>query len=141
MSGTTAPSIIEFQDDLSAQERPEPLPEGEYPSEIIGAALRVSQTSGNTYLALQCRVSPDAYPADWEAGDPDGITLTYNRLVVLPQTPTNRWRLRKAMEAMGGPTGKTLDPTDLLGLTPTIVVAHSEYEGEQRAEVRKIVGA
>lgn len=130
--------IMEFSQDLSTAEAPPPLPIGQYLGEIIGAEPRVSQTSGNTYAAIQFRIHADQYPADFTEGDPDGITLTYNRLL-LQDTPRDRWRWRKFLEAVGGRLSKQIDLTDLLGLTATLDVTHDEYEGERRAQIYRII--
>lgn len=132
-------SVIEFANDLNEQEAPEPLPIGEYPAEITGAAVKTSATSGNNYLAIQFKISPDHYPADFETGNPDGETLTYNRLTV-GTTPREQWRMKKFLEAVGAKLGRTLDPNDLMGLTAMVGITHQDYEGEKRAQISKISG-
>lgn len=136
-----APSIMEFSVDLNEQAEPEVLPTGDYPAEIVEAGFRVSQTSGNTYLSLRMRISPDSYPADFTEGDPDGTEITYNRLVVVPDKAQNRWRLKKFLEAVGAPIGRTLDPAALVGLTCTLHVEQGEYDGEKRLEARKVLAS
>jgi hypothetical protein len=131
-------SIMEFSQDLSTQEAPPPLPASTYPAEIISAAFKTSATSGNTYCAIQFRISADEYPADFTDGDPDGTVLTYNRLVIA-DAPRERYRLRKFIEAVGGKLGRSFDPSDILGLTGNIEVVQSEYEGETRAEIKRVV--
>lgn len=133
-------SIMEFSQDLSTQEAPPPLPAGTYPAEIISAAFKVSATSGNTYCAIQFKISPDSYPADFTEGDPDGTTLSYNRLV-MEDSPQARWRLRKFLEAVGGRLGKSFDPSDILGLAGNIEVANETFEGEPRAQIKRVVAA
>lgn len=140
MSGS-APSIIEFSRDLNEQEEPAILPAGDYPAEIVEALLRISNTSGNTYLSLKLRIQPDAYPPDFTDGDPDGTEVTYNRLVVLPETSQVRWRLKKFMQSVGAKMGKTLDPAELIGLSCTLHVEENEYEGEKQLQARKILAA
>jgi hypothetical protein len=130
--------IMEFSQDLSTAEAPPPLPVGQYLGEIIGAESRVSQTSGNTYAAIQFRINSDQYPADFTEGDPDGITLTYNRLL-LQDTPRDRWRWRKFLESVGGRLSRTVDLSDLLGLTATLDVTHDTYEGETRAQISRVI--
>ena len=65
-------SIIDYSEDLNNATPPIPLPAGPYPAEIIGAAERVSNTSGAKYLNLIVRIPSSAYPADYLDGDPDG---------------------------------------------------------------------
>lgn len=131
-------SIIEFSSNIADAEAPVPLPVGEYPAEIRGAEAKVSD-KGNKYAAIQLYVSPDAYPADFTEGDPDGTQLTYNRLS-LNDNPQSRYRLRKFLESVGLTPGATVDLNDWVGLHVTVRIKHSEWEGEKRAEVEKIVG-
>jgi hypothetical protein len=142
MSGSNqAPSIIEFSRDLDEQGEPELLPTGDYPCEIAEASFKISNTSGNTYLALRLRISPDSYPPDFTEGEPDGTDVTYNRLVVQPESAQNRWRLKKFLQTIGAKAGKSLDPSELIGLTCTLHVEQNEYEGEKQLQARKILAA
>lgn len=142
MSGTAqAPSIIEFTRDLDEQGEPELLPTGDYPAEIAEASFKVSNTSGNTYLALRLRIAPDQYPPDFTEGDPDGVDVSYNRLVVLPETAQNRWRLKKFLNMIGAKASKALDPAELVGLTCSVHVEQSEYDGEKQLQARKLFSA
>ncbi len=131
-------SIMEFSQDLADVVAPPPLPKGVYKAEIIGAVARTSNTTGNMYASIPMRISADEYPADFTEGDPDGIVLTYNRLL-MEDTPTARWRWRQFMERIGGPMGRTVDLNSLIGLTATVEVTHQEYEGEQQAQIAKIL--
>jgi hypothetical protein len=142
MSGSNqAPSIIEFTRDLDEQGEPELLPTGDYPCEIAEASFRVSSTTGNTYLALRLRISPDQYPPDFTEGDPEGVDVNYNRLVVLPETAQNRWRLKRFLNTVGAKAGKALDPSELIGLTCTLHVEQGEYDGEKQLQARKILAS
>lgn len=133
-------SIIEFTEDLNDAEAPSPLPPNIYPAEIVGAEVRTSATSGNRYLSATFRVPADAYPADFVDGDPDGMTLVYNRVLV-EDTKNARYRLRKFLEAVGGPLSRSLDPSDLIGLTANIDVGTDEYEGEKRSAIKRVMAA
>lgn len=139
MSGTTAPAIIEYSVDLNEQEQPEPIPVGEYPAEVVAAINKVSQTSGNVYCDISFRIHPDAYPADYTEGDPDGTTLHYMRLV-LEDKPQSRYRVKKFLQSIGAKVGRSFDPNDLVGLTATVHVDHREFEGEKQANISKVVG-
>lgn len=140
MSGS-APSIMEFSIDLNEQDEPEVLPTGDYPSEIVEASFKISQTSGNTYLSLRLRISPDSYPPDFTEGDPDGTDVTYNRLVVQPDNAQNRYRMKKFLQTVGAKVGRSLDPADLIGLSCTLHVEQGEYDGEKQLQARKILAA
>lgn len=131
-------SIIEFTDDLANAEAPEPIPAGTYTAEIVKAEAKVSQTSGNTYASVTFRINADDYPADFANGDPDGTSLSYNRLL-LENTIQARYRLKKFCESVGAPMGRTVDLNDWLGLTATVEVAQTVYEGEKRAEIKRVV--
>jgi len=132
-----APSIIEFSEDISQAEAPTPLPVGEYPAEIRGATQKTSN-AGNPYAQVQFFIAPEAYPADFTEGDPDGQVLTFNR-VSLQDTPAARHRLRKFCEAIGAPAGQRIDLNDWVGRTATVAVQHDTYEGEPRAVIGKVV--
>lgn len=130
-------SIIDFSEDLSNAEPPPPLPVGQYRAEIISAQEKVSQNSGNTYANIVFRVPASEYSADY-AGDPDGVVLPYNRLL-LEDNQTARWRLRKFLEAVGARLGRRLDLNDLVGLNGLVEIRHTVYEGENRAEIARVV--
>jgi hypothetical protein len=139
MSGSNSgPSILSFSEDISNAVAPAPLPPGPYPAEIIGAQKRVSQATGNEYASIVFRINASSYPADYTDGNPDGTELTYNRLLI-EDTPQSRYRWRQFMERVGGPLGRSVDLNSLLGLTATVDITHQEYEGEQRAQIARIV--
>ena len=133
-------SIIQFSEDITNAEAPAPLPVGEYTAEIRAAEAKVSANSGNTYMAIQFFIPADQYPADFDEGDPDGITLTYNRLVV-EDNAKGRHRMRKFCESIGAKTGREVNPSDWIGLTATVSVKHGTWEGETRAEIDRVVAA
>lgn len=132
-------SMITFATNLADQEEPVPLPQGNYAGEITAASQKVSAASGNPYISLSVMIPADQYPADYADGDPDGTILSYNRFM-LTDTQTSRWRLKKFLESVGIVPGKTLDLTDLLGRGVTVTVGTNEFEGEKRAEIKKIAG-
>lgn len=131
--------IMEYSSDLNDAEAPPPLPAGEYPAEIVKAEIRLSQ-KGNNYLALMFRVNPESYPADFVDGNPEGETLSYNRLVI-QDTPQGRYRMRRFLEAVGAKLGRSIDPNELMGLTATVGIVHGKWEGEDRAEIAKVTVA
>jgi hypothetical protein len=132
-------SIIEYSEDISNAEAPAPLPPGDYPAEIRGAEIKTSQ-KGNEYVAVTFFIAPESYPADFTEGDADGMTLSYNRIVV-DDSPRGRHRMRKFCEAIGASTSAKLDVNDWIGNTAVVSVAQSEYEGETRAEIAKVIAA
>src|SRR3954453_644268 len=131
-------SILEFSEDITNSAPPAPLPPGPYPAEIIGAQKRVSSTSGKEYAQIIFRINAEAYPADYTEGDPDGTPLSYNRLQV-DDSANSRHRWRVFLEKCGGPLGRTVDLNALIGLTATVEINHNEYEGEQRAQIARIL--
>lgn len=133
------PSIIEFSEDVGTAEAPVPLPVGEYPAEIRAAEIKDS-AKGNKYVSVQFFIAPEAYPADYTEGEPDGMILTYNRVGV-QDTPAGRHRMRKFTEAIGAPAGSKLDVNDWVGRTATVSVQHDTYEGETRAAIGKVVAS
>ena len=131
--------IMQFSEDLATAEAPPPLPPGQYTAEIIGATGKISQTSGNPYAAFLLRIHASEYPADY-TGDPDGITLSYNRMLML-DTQQWRYRWRKFNEATGAPQGRQIDLSNYIGLTVMVEIGHDTYEGETRAQITRIMSA
>lgn len=131
-------SILEYSSDISTAEAPPPLPVGEYTATIEKIEQKTSQTSGNEYLAISLRVSPDDYPADFDAeSNPDGVILSYNRLVV-EDTARARYNMRKWCESIGAKTGRQIDPTEWVGLNVKVGIKHDTYEGMPRAQIAKV---
>ncbi len=129
-------SIIEYTEDLANAEAPVPLPAGDYPAEIR-AAERKTSAKGNDYINVTFFISADAYPADFTEGDPDGQILSYGRLS--PDNTTRaRYGMKKFAESIGAPASKNIDLNDWVGLTALVTVAHDEYEGETRAQIKKV---
>lgn len=139
MADNEPTSLMEFSSDLSEAEAPPPLPVGEYPATIVKAEIKDSK-QGNRYLAIMFRIEPESYPADFIEGNPEGETLSYNR-VVLQDTPQGRYRMRKFLESIGGPLSSRVDPNDLMGLTATVGIVHDTWEGEKRAQIAKVLAA
>ncbi|CAM6001457.1 unnamed protein product [Sphagnum balticum] len=133
-------SLYEYSVDLADAVQPEPLPSREYPATIEAASLvRTKQGSGPLMLVLQCRVSPDSYPADFTDGDPDGTVFTWYAIVV-DDTPAGRWRMKKFKAACGLALSATLDPYEFVGLSVNVLTTIEEYEGEKRAKIARLVG-
>lgn len=133
-------SILDFSEDLSNAEAPVPLPKGDYAAEIRAAERKTSATTGNDYVSVTFYIAPEQYPADYTDGDPDGTTLTFNR-VSMKDSVAGRYRLRKFIEAIGGKLGKQVDLNDWIGLTAVVTVDHREWEGAQQAEIKTVVAA
>jgi len=133
-------SIMEFSTSLADAEAPPPIPVGEYPARVVKAEIKVSKSSGNRYLALMLRIEPESYPADFENGNPEGETFSYNRMVLV-DAPRERYRLRKFNEALGAPNGSKIDANDYMDLVAMVGVAHGSWEGETRAEIAKVMKA
>jgi hypothetical protein len=131
-------TIIEFQTSLAEQGEPQPLPERDYTGEIRAAAKKTSPNSGLDYIQLDVFIPAEEYPADFTDGDPDGTTLAYRRLT-LENTPNARWRLKRLCEAVGITPGGTLDLNEFIGRSIRVRVKHSEYEGEKRADIVRLL--
>jgi len=131
-------SILSYSTDLSTAEPPAPLPAGPYPAEIVSATERTGG-SGSKYLNVIFRISPSSYPADFTDGDPDGVEIHYNRIQT-DDTGRNRFRMRQFLERIGVPTmGNRVDLNSLMGMTATVEITHQEYEGEQRAQIARVL--
>lgn len=133
-------SILEFSQDLTNAEQPPPLPVGIYTATIVSVQKRVSNTSGKEYLNIGLRVPPEAYPADYPDGDPEGTMLFYNR-VQTADTGNNRFALKRLCLAIGAPLGSRIDLLSWIDLTCNVEITHQEYEGEMRAQISKVMPA
>ena|SRR5215471_379790 len=131
-------SIIEYGQDLNDATPPTPLPAGTYPAELIGCSEKVSNTSGNKYLNAVFRIHSENYPADYIDGDPDGTEIHYNRIVV-EDSGRGRFRMRQFLERIGAPLSNRVDLNTLIGMTATVEITHQEFEGEQRAQIARIL--
>lgn len=135
-------SIVEFTDSIADQEAPLPIPEREYIATVSKAEIAES-TKGTRYAAVEFTIDPNEIPADFPQEQiPDGgVKLVYRR-ASLEDNPNARYRLKKFIMALGAPMpGKLLDVNEWIGLTAKVSIAHTEYEGEKRAEIKKIEAA
>jgi hypothetical protein len=132
-------SIIEFSEDIATAEAPKPLPVGQYPAEIRSAERKTSANSGNEYGRVQFFIAPEQYPADFTEGNPDGMLLDYNR-VPTQDNPAARHRMRKFCEAIGySPKGGKVDMNEWIGMTATVDIVHDTFDGETRAQIKRVV--
>lgn len=130
-------SIVEFSEDISEAEAPEPLPVGEYPATIMAAEVKVSQR-GTKYAATTFMVSPDEYPADYPADlAPDGKTIIHRRCS-LEDNPQARFMLRQFIEAIGATASKKIDVNEWVGLEANIEIEHDEFEGVTREQIKRV---
>lgn len=130
--------ILEFGTDIGEAEAPLPLPVGEYPATVEGVELRTSNTTGREYMSISMHVTPDDFPADYDPTlYPDGVDLSYNRLLT-EDTPRNRYNIKKWCEAIGAPMGKSIDPSEWIGMSCKIGISHRAWEGEDRANINKV---
>ena len=136
-------SLIEFSSDISSAEAPPPLPANEYPGIIEKAELATAQTSGNRILRLYIRIPADAYPVDYVDGDEEGTLLLFGRTVI-GDTPTLRYRLRKVADCCGVTINSNLDEAkvgEFVNQPVRVHVSNSEYEGEMRAQIDRLLPA
>jgi len=132
------PSIIDYSEDISDAEQPEPLPMGDYPVTIRTADARESINTGRRYAAVGCYIAPEDFPADYPAENaPDGKTIVYRR-ISLEDGPQERFRMRRFCEAIGAPMSSKIDLNDWLGLEATAVIDVTEYEGMLHEEIRRL---
>lgn len=129
-------SIIEYQDDLADAEAPPILPVGDYPAEIRGAEIKTSG-KGNEYINVTFVITPENYPADFTDGPEEGIQLSYGRLSPANETRA-RYNMKKFVESIGGKLGKQLDLNDWIGLSANVALVHDTYEGETRAQIKRV---
>ena len=134
-------TMLEFSSSIADAEAVPPIPARDYTATISNVEIKESQTTGNRYLSTTFDIAADAIPADYPAEflpDSGVVRITYNR-VSLEDTPAARHRLKKFLGNLGAPLpSKVFDIEPLLGLMAKVTVAHSEYEGEKRAEIKAI---
>lgn len=131
-------SILDFSENISDAEAPEPLPDREYPATIQKAEMKTSDRTGSRYIAVTFKINVDDYPADYDANNaPDGTTLMYMRLSA-EDNVQSRYRMRKFIEAIGAKGGKRIDLQEWIGLTAKITTKAEEYEGVKRAAIVKV---
>lgn len=133
------PSIVEFSEDVSKAEAPEPLPTGDYVGVIRAAEVKMSQRD-TKYAAVTFHIDASQYPADYQDGNPDGAVLIYRR-VSLEDNPQARFGLRRFLDAIGAAGGKKVDVGDWIGNEATIEVSHESYEGVMRAQISRVTEA
>ena len=133
-------SIIEFSDDISTAEAPEPLPAGEYLATITKVELKTSQR-GTKYAAVTFVIAPEEFPADYPLENaPDGKTVVYRRCS-LEDNPQARFMLRNFCEAIGATASKRIDLNEWFNLTAMVQIDQDEYEGVKRENIVRISAA
>lgn len=134
MPDNNAPTLFQFEQDISQQEAPEPLPVGTYRGVIRNVAATPAKKDPSVFNAeVTFHISPDQYPVDFTEGDPEGTTMRY--YVSLANKAASRFGLRKFCEAIQAPMGREIDLTSWLGLEAMLKVAHEEYEGRMLARI------
>ena len=130
-------SIVEFSEDISEAEAPEPLPPGEYAATIRGAEVKVSQR-GTKYAAVTFIVAPEEFPADYPVENaPDGKVIIFRRCS-MEDNPQARYMLKNFCEAIGATASKRIDVNDWLGLEASIQVENEDYEGIAREQIARV---
>lgn len=133
-------SIVEFSEDISAAEQPEPLPVGEYAATIRQAEVKTSQR-GTKYAAVTFLIAPEEFPADFPTENaPDGKVIVYRRCS-LEDNPQARWMLRNFCEAIGATAAKRIDVNEWIGLEARVQIDHDEYEGVVREQISRVNAA
>jgi len=139
MAGEELPSVVEFSMDLGKQEAPEPLPVGNYLGIISAVTVKMSQRE-TKYAEVAFKISADQFPADYDDGNPDGMTLYYRRCS-LEDTANARYGTRRFCEAIGAPLGKKIDTATWLHSEAELEITHEPYEGVMRANVNRVRAA
>ena len=134
-------SIIEYSEDISDAEQPEPLPMQDYPVTIRSVEAKESINTGNKYAAISCFISPDDFPADFPIENaPDGKTIIFRR-ISLEDSPQARFSMRRFCEAIGAPMSTRIDINDWVGMEATAVVIVEDYEGLAREQIVRLEAA
>lgn len=129
-------SIIEFSEDISEAEAPDPLPERDYPATIT-AVERKTSAKGNDYLSVMFRIEEEDYPADYDPNNnPGGAQIMH--MLGLDDNARVRHRMRKFCEAIGAPMSRRLNTSEWIGQSAKITIKHDTYEGVTREKIAKV---
>lgn len=131
-----SPTVFDFDQDISEQEAPQPLPIGTYRAvirNVTSAPGKKDPTSRNAEVHFH--VGADQYPVDYTEGDPEGVTLRF--YVSLANKPASRFALKNFCQAIQAPMGRSIDLTTWLGLEAMVKVTHEEYEGRMLARIER----
>lgn len=130
-------TVVEFSEDISEAEQPEPLPAGTYPATIAAAEIKLSQRNTH-YAAVSFSVKVEDFPADYPVENaPDGKTIVYRRCS-MEDNPQARYMLRKFCEAIGAPMSRSVDVGEWQGMAANIVIEHDTYEGVTREQIVRV---
>ncbi len=130
-------TIVEFSEDVSEAEAPEPLPAAEYPASIRAAEVKISQKN-TRYAAVTFVVVPEDFPADYPIENaPDGKVIVHRRCS-LEDNPQSRYMLKNFCDAIGATASKKIDVSEWVGLAATIEIEHDTYEGVTREQIVRV---
>jgi hypothetical protein len=137
------PSFIEYSEDISDAERPDPLPVGEYHAKIVDAGIARSKEKGNLYYFANFSIDRDAMPVDYvEKMGPQMEQLTLvHRIMGAADTPQGRFNAKNFCSAIGSPMSNRISPKEeWIGLEAKVKVEHGkDLEGNPRPEIRRVV--
>lgn len=138
MSTNEMGSLLSYSDDLANAEAPKALPAREYPGEIMGAELGISQSSGRPRVAVTFRIAAEDFPADYEDAEAfaDGKTVMF--YIGAGDDKASRFRMRKFLEAINAPMGSTVDLNDWIGRRASLSIEQEEYNGTARETIRRV---
>jgi hypothetical protein len=134
-------SIIQLANDIQDMEEFEPLPDGVYPAELQDIELRFSEKMPNGYLYCVFTISPDSFPADYDAGNaPEGLQVVYSRTGI--PDPSNRRSVRPFkmfLNALGVKIkGTDFDPQAWVGSSAQLLLKRQEYQGAMINNVESV---
>lgn len=129
-------SLLEFSEDISEAEAPEPLPEREYPAVVKKAEVKLSG-KGTRYIEVMFFIDESDYPADYDVSlAPGGKDVRF--ILGAEDNPQSRHRMRKFCEAVGAPMSRTIRVADWEGLRGKVAIKHDEYEGIKREKIQRV---
>lgn len=125
-------SLIELSTSIEDMKEYEPLPDGTYRAELQDVSLKANETTPQGFLTCQYRISPDQYPADYDAGNaPEGVTVTQG-YIALPDASNRRTvaPFKRFLEALGAKVeGSQFSIDDLIGNEVQVTITRGEYNG------------
>lgn len=139
-AGAEPIGVIELEGNLADAEKPPEIRAGKYTAEVQGVEIKTSGNSGNRYFAVKFVIPPENLSADQRDDYPDGAIQYWNRQL-LPDKNDRRtlYNLRRFIEALGlNANTSKINPDEWMGQEARIVIKHSSYEGEMRAQISAV---
>lgn len=131
-------SMFDFTTDLETAEKPPLFPEGEYVAVVTKAEPKMKAETGNRWLDIYYKISPEQYPADYPAElAPDGKTVK----LMSPQLNNDKrgtWNAAELKRAHGLSLKGGITANEFIGARAKVRVKHDTFNGVTREKVTSV---